>query len=756
MKKLLALILIGFLGIGINAQEIVRPLQGNPSLQKEQATRAPGNALDSTFVFQQSGANLTLPIWDDFSINRFEQYNPKYGDANVTSQWYYYIMNSSNTLPMDPTIQWCDSSHNYHDTVSITVGVTTVSTTYPPTETEVIVNDLNNWPIVGETMDLYQECYALIDTVIDGVPDPTQDTIWFTGLPDFVQDSAHVFTADLNNPNTIWLDNKAYHNYRFAVDPWSIGFATFDGVDTNGVPYNFGNPSAHGIADILTSKPVNLAGKSNVFLTFLYQAGGHGDNPEGNDTLIVEFYDPIMQTWTPAWKSFPGDIPIDVWDTAHIAVPIALLVNNFQFRFMNYANTSGALDHWHIDYVQLDENPLLVVQEFKDLAISYPINTLLKDYTSVPWDHYLNATPSEKMLDSANLYVYNSDPVDMNFANGELVAYYQGAVQGGTPYALPNPANSATWTGNWQPGLNNYRYPIGANFTYDPLVHDSLARFNIKLNIAANVTGSNSHTENDTTYYEQVFANYYAYDDGSAEVAYGLQGSHSMLAYQFNAYEEDTLMGVLISFVPSVEDLGNKIFLLTIWDDDNGQPGDIIYQDDYFNPHYPVYANYINGFVFYTFAEGQRVPVGETFYVGMEQVDSESLNLGMDMNIDNSDKIFYNVTGNWATSSYPASLLMRPLYSTKINNTLGIEEEQKEVEQVYDIQMYPNPTQQVVNFNGLPSQYTIDIYDLSGRLVTSVQNDRIIDVSFLNTGIYVVNILDEEGVSIYTSKLIKE
>src|SRR5690606_38106039 len=125
------------------------------------------------------------------------------------------------------------------------------------------------------------------DTI--GVPDES-DTIWLTG-PNIYQDSATQFFAHLTDPSKIWIDDHAYHNYRFAIDPWSLGVMTFDGLDRNGYPYQMGSTLTN-VADYLTSKPIDMSGLSDgdsVYLTFLVQPTGYGDIAESTDSLILEF-----------------------------------------------------------------------------------------------------------------------------------------------------------------------------------------------------------------------------------------------------------------------------------------------------------------------------------------------------------------------------------------------------------------------------------------------------------------------------------
>lgn len=753
MKNLIAIFLLTFCTLSF-AQEELNPLSANPSLYIDSPTQLrSGGGIDSTFTYTFGSLDIT-DVWDDFSVNKFVNYPPNYTDGNVSSQWYFCLMNSVNTVPEPTNVIYCDETKARHDTISIVSGIpTTFTTNFTPHS--IWVNDLDNFPVTGQTYDLYDECYVIIDSIIDGVPNTTQDTIWYTTDPTYVQDSANVFSAFMSDPNNIWVDNSACHNYRFAVDPWSLGVATFDGVDSTGLPYDFGNENAYGDADALTSKAINLTGHTNVFLTFLYQAQGYGNMPEEADSLVVDFWLVDSLEWYNIW--YPPVFPAaNQWDTAHIAIPPNFLENGFRFRIRNKASTSGALDHWHLDYVEMVENPILPWEPYKDLAISMPLVSLLKDYTAAPWDHFRNlASPIDKMIDTAYLQVYNSDntPTNVGSTSMFLNVNYDGINQ--LNYQLPNPGLIPPWTSNWELGTNYFPFFVSSNYTFDAPGNDSIALFDVTINADADVAASNAHEVNDTIKFQQAFKNFYAYDDGSAEVGYGITGSNSQLAYGFEAYEADTLAGVLMHFVPTVTDVSDYIMLLTIWNDNDGVPGDILYQDDYFTPHYPEYGASKNEFRYYTFVNTDypsEIVVPEKFYVGWEQIESQTLNIGMDRNTNSGSNIKFNVGGEWITSSQEGSLMIRPVFSTAINHTLNIDEENISE----NISMYPNPTTEVVSFSGLRGDFEVSVYDMSGRLVALDNNMRSIDVSNLQTGVYLVNVNDQNGNSIFSEKLIKQ
>ena len=731
------------------AQEYTAPLLHNQSLSStEQSTtdRAAEGTFDSTFVYTLGTLSIT-DLFDDFSSDKFVDYNVGYGDAGVTSTLYYHLMNDAGTMPLDPSTVLCDSSKAHRIEVSVFGGVPTTDTIWDFTEVNIQRNILAEYPVSTQSRTLFAECFVRIDTLIEGAPDISPDTVFNETFTEFIQDSARIFFADMNDNSKIWADNQACRNYGLAYQPWSLGVVTLDGVDETGWPYDIGNPSAYGTADYLTSKPINMAGLTDVYIDFIYQAQGNCDAPEEQDSLVLQYYYVTEDKWINSGWSTPGDKPFDQWDTVHYPVPAFMLLNGFKFRFYNKASTSGWLDHWHIDYVRVRDNQLPGPINFNDLAISEPPHTLLQDYVSVPWDHFKNITPSDKMLDEVVLNGYNCD----NTASGQIPGAFQvdfmGVTDGG-PYSIGV-------TSAWSVGITPYPVPIVSNYSYDnTITTDPQATFDVKMNIATDgaIASKNSFPDNDTTYFQQVFKNYYAYDDGSAELAYGVTGNRSLLAYKFEAYEADTLTGILMSFVPTVEDLSGNIFLLTIWADDGGEPGEILYQDDFFSPHYPDYVGEKNGFEYYTFADGVGVVVPETFYVGWDQIEDERLNIGLDMNIPNNDKIFYNTAGTWQTSSFEGSLLIRPVFSTALNYTLHNPEQTFTSE----ISIYPNPSTGIFTIDGVNQEtFLTEVYDMSGRLIYADLNAREIDLTSFEKGVYIVQIKEENGNLIDTKKVTK-
>ncbi|MFK8038522.1 MAG: T9SS type A sorting domain-containing protein [Crocinitomicaceae bacterium] len=735
MIKSIAILLL-FMPLIIIGQDTIVPMMINPYLEDNFQTKS-GGSLDSTFQYNYS--NLDIPIFDDFSTNKWAKYITDFTAPNVSSILYYYLFDIDNGIPVDPSQGLCDSSAAHKKTVIINGGVVIDSAyTYFSPGISVLVNDLECFPISGSQKTLFTECYILIDSLVDGSLQGDQDTIF--NAPTYVQDSARIFTADITN-SEIWIDDYACHNYRFAFEPKSLGVATLDGVSNNGYPYEFGSPNAYGDADVLTSKPINLFGKTNVFISFLYQAKGLGNSPEALDSLMLEMYAPNIGdgTWFTMW-SVDGNVNDNEWNSAHIEISASsFLQNGFQFRFTNKASTSGQLDHWHIDYVHLRENSSVNDTIIDDLAISLPIESFLKTYTSVPWDHYNNVSnPSTKMIDNHELLVMN------NNTQAKLTNAGQVNADGGVfnlPVASPN----------WSVGSNIYNFNVsGLPYSFAQNNAIDKADFDVKVNIATSST--NQITENDTTYFIQQFRNYYAYDDGSAESGYGVLNSNAQIAYGFEAYEADTITGILMKFVPNVTDVSGNVILITIWEDSSGFPGQVLYKDDFFEPHFPNYAAAKEQYTYYTFNDNKAVPVPSQFFIGFEQIEDENLFLGFDMNNNNQDKIFYNTGGAWVNASFPGSLIMRPVFSTALNYTLDVE---PVLPEPIEFIMYPNPVNDILTVADLPQDYVLQLFDIAGKEMIKVAENRI-DFSPFNSGFYIVNVLNQMGNVVYSQKIIKQ
>ena len=728
MRKIFFLILSLFSIVSWSQNIEIGPLSSNPFLANKKSINKSNHGLDSSFIYFSD--TLSLPLFDEFSSNKFQQYSTDYNAPGISNQLFYHLLDTLTNIPL-PISKFYTDQQTFKRTYDVLTGVYTDSVF---NSVSVKVCDLTSYPIDTNTLQLYPPFY-IYDTI--GISNDS-DTIWVTNPP-FVQDSINIFFMPISNSSKIWLDSYAYHNYRFASNPPSLGVVTFDGLDEYGYPYQIASAITD-YADFLTSKPIDLSSTSvsdSVYLSFLYQPQGLGDEPEDGDSLILEFYNSSLDQWEHIW-SVNGDSN-QAFKSVHLPlINTAFFTNAFQFRFKNYGSLAGALDHFHIDYVHLRENSDFTDTIFKDFAFSYPLNSLLDTYTSVPWDHYKNSVQN-KMTDSLFITLHNGSNTPENYQD----VFKNGVLKGN--FTLPG-FNLANQNINYDPFSTILSYhDLSGGYEFEKNDPALFHEFEIVAKATAQFP---NFSQNDSTAFAQKFQNYYSYDDGSAEAAFGPTGTQSRLAIKYDAYQADSLIGVSMHFVPSVNDVSNNLFLLTVWENQNGFPGNVLYEDDIFFPRQPIYKNGINLFHTYYFSDTIKVPVGSSFFVGWRQLDADRLNLGLDRNIDNSSFVNYSTDGgvNWFTSPFYGSAMIRPVFSTGLDNQLSTHNKLSS-----NLVFYPNPTDGLLTIKNLNKLYEVNVYHSTGTLLGVFSSSRI-DLSSYSSGIYFIEII---GLSNKRYKIIK-
>ena len=263
---------------------------------------------------------------------------------------------------------------------------------------------------------------------------------------------------------------------------------------------------------------------------------------------------------------------------------------------------------------------------------------------------------------------------------------------------------------------------------------DFIVEHNVEL---AGVTGTDQINSNDTVRFTQRFTDYFAYDDGSAESAYGVVQAHGQVGYKFTLTNPDTLRSVLIYFNPVIENGTNKVFKLTVWADNAGQPGSVIYQND--TNYVPAYAHYIDGFIEYKF--DSLLLLSGTFYVGWEQSTANELNVGLDKSSDHSDRVFYNIGSGWFQSIRKGNLMMRPVFGSCPFLYIGIAEQNNLPKS--SLEIYPNPAHDKLFLKTEKSfDANITLYDLTGKIIFTRKQStsESIDVSSISEGLYFLRV----------------
>ena len=165
--------------------------------------------------------------------------------------------------------------------------------------------------------------------------------------------------------------------------------ATFDGLNKYGYPYNIDGNNNPKPCDTLTSQPIDLVGLSegdSIYLSFYLQQKGVGENPETNDSFLVEFKKDNNE-WLRVWTKNADFDSFSVYPFKPYLVKLSELNDgtfyhdSFQFRFRNYSNRTGALDQWHLDYVSLMKTELKVILFLKMLVFTASQKACLRTIT---------------------------------------------------------------------------------------------------------------------------------------------------------------------------------------------------------------------------------------------------------------------------------------------------------------------------------------------------------------------------------------
>jgi len=617
------------------------------------------------------------------------------------------------------------------------------------------------------------------------------------------------FSTSLLYPDlAAWEDDFVFVNQTMAYLPISIGVATFDGFNQFGQPYEPISEDDEvglidGDADVLTSRPVcyNIMDEfgnlqpvienddGTMFLQFFYQPQGIGDFPNSKDSLKLAFWgddDTWHQIWRlqgptknePEYPFNPVNVRLERLTTGtaieietHISIRdsisapyrdssyvkrdtipgVNFVFDGFQFRFNNKATVSGFNDHWHLDYIQFDEDPL---NSLGDLAPIEAIPSLLKDYQAMPWSHFKN-----------NKEISLKEKIFIKLRNNALDVRGEEQVLTISDVCTGNNLSSQSLSIKVPASTSFLEETEGVAFPFTNFPSEIIDNSNVILSDVDSVVFEviyellddldDANQDNNTLYQYQNFFNYYAYDDGTAEVAYGLEGAESQFAMEFNVLEDDVLQAIQLNFVNmNSNDDKNAVYLM-VWDSIGvgSNKSNLIYSEEIaINPQY---VSQRNGFYTIVLEKPLSLSAGR-YYIGFEQEFKNQINLGFDRNHDASTKTFFNSASIWTPSIIEGAVMLRPVFGESLNGTnlnVGIEDENGLVTKVV---LYPNPANDRIYFKveGNQALQFVRIFDFSGRMIVEeyLQNGGL-DVRELPQGLYLVKTYDADLQEMSSHKL---
>ena len=537
----------------------------------------------------------------------------------------------------------------------------------------------------------------------------------------------------------LWLDNKVFINNTLGYRPPSLGVATFDALDETGKLYSSVVSSSVASADTLTSAYLDLGGlqkSDSVILSFYLQPKGLAYAPSRADSMLLEFRNP-NGSWDVV-KSYVNKDTLRVNDVVDfkyyvVVLDAPYLYKGFQFRFRNFAKLYGNFDIWHLDYVRLEKNRRSA-SGFADMALVAPPTPFLKNYTAIPWRHLKNNLAAELApgvtVSMYNLFAGINNITDSRVSLTELTtgkSLYE-------PFVILN--------NNYGPGLriqyqalsdaatasiiSNLKDPVYASA--DSLVFAT--RITIKPNNEA--SGFPAVLRNDTAQTITNCTNYFAYDDGSAEIQYSALGAGTETALQFTATVADTLRALQFMF-PHVNGDASGAFNLRIYQDSlpkNSKQAS--YTRFNVSPLYPSAVSAkdtLQAFTTIVLTDSSGKPKGlpihaGKFFITWQNIGDIRIPIGLDRNnlTANVGKLFLNTSGAgvWDTIVKPNDTITQPFgalmvravftkYTPRDTKTLPT----NDLNANQWLNIYPNPARDKLYTELKNNQYPIEDYQFA-------------------------------------------
>ena len=751
------------------------------------------NICIDTIGLTQAGASVNICSTVDF------------GTASQDSTCFQYIANTGITqMEMDSLcIEFCDGSGMCDTTIypivvhrsnnTITISSTTLNIeeaiqicptiNLPGTTASSQIlssnSQLGNAYNSSECIFYEAQLFAGVDTIEFEVCDnfcvcdtyliPFEvvgDTLSLPFMDDFSYDGPY---PDKQN----WLDKNVFVNNTMAINPVSVGVATFDGLNSSGAPRG----GSFGSSDVLTSAYLDLSTGSNVFLSFYIQPQGLGDAPtlaDSSGTLILEFKNNLGE-WVEI-ETYNGHNQSNNEFTFD-AHPISLSqykYDGFQFRFRNLSKKTGNIDHWHLDYVRVLENSSPI---YPDIAFTQIPNSILKNYTSMPWWQF-----QSDELQSSDIYsevqLYNHFDATLEIVPGPGQEHIIEEIISATPVAndqLLDGAQSNVLTGSnttnstqvangytsMQTGLNNF-----PNFTY--LEFDRTFTYP---KLSEEPSTVPAVLRNNTVTRKIIFDNYFSYDDNTAETGIEASKKNTQIAVKFHANVADTLKAVQIHFPHIVVNTATQLFNLKVWIgelDDEPEYVGLLQKPLYIDS----FTDSLNGFTTYVLIDaitGERtplaIPAGD-FYIGWQQVSDcaifECIAIGNDKNNPSGmENVFVDGTGGgvWdpvlnLNPSLEGSLMIRAVVGAgepqQSSNTEDLVNQSR-------FSIFPNPSNGLINIkitDGEYHQFSYAVFNAVGQMMQEGQLVPQIDLNKLQNGIYFVKLLNNKSNQVVNHKVI--
>ncbi|MEN7549403.1 T9SS type A sorting domain-containing protein [Rapidithrix thailandica] len=541
----------------------------------------------------------------------------------------------------------------------------------------------------------------------------------------------------------LWEEGGGTHlSNTLGIRPPSVKAIVFDGADIYGNPYDFSNPQAQGEADHLRSHSFDLSASSpsdNFFISFYWQEEGLGDTPEDDDKLVLRLKD-ADGNWQEVWSVSGGETTGEAFQLEKVPISNpAFFHDHFQFEFVNSGRLSGSFDNWLLDYILFSNESIDDPNKRLDVAVGEQPTSLLKNYRSMPLAQFRDF----EVADSIFTAVQNlSDTFNVISHDCQVVDEYSGDVVAdlvtGTIGENSNFSGTSLIEKRERMKLVSLNDLSGLNVGKDSL------KLRYTFTIITNESNELIPTiRNDTVRGVTNLHNFYAFDDGTAELGMGVNQRFGKIVARFVLNEPAELTDIDIYFAKLGENLAGQTVNLLVYDhidfENNTNSKLVLRQAVPF-----TYSDSLNQY--------RRIPLStpvllsDTIYIGVEQLEENALTIGYDKNSLFGKNIFYNVSSQWVQNDaeeLPGSMMIRPVFDS--DRITGIDDEPLQQQ----VNVYPNPARDVIYIHSEIGINEMALVDLSGRIIQrqsySRQKRLELSLSTLPKGMYLLHLNTQQG-----------
>ena len=536
-----------------------------------------------------------------------------------------------------------------------------------------------------------------------------------------------------------WLDRQAFVNRTLGVNPPTLGVASFDGLDETGSPYGGG----YGVSDFLTSAYIDLSpsaiGPTDVYLSFFIQPKGMGYSLLKNDSLVVEFKAP-----TGEWRridAFTQDTFYTFWQSPQqfdfhwYKLDEEFLYDGFQFRFSNYSPNSRAMEPWHLDMVRLEPRTIPPDERFDDMSFIALPPGILKRYTAMPWSHFKGNAAQEVRQD----YGFT---VRSNFNTAVSLDESRISVREAPFNSSMDllPLITTFDATNFNPGEQKTGMRVLPEVNFADLIQSLEALSDVEerkmvnrytLNPGKDQDDVPGLLRNDTVDFVTTFADYFAYDDGTAEQRILPGNTGERLALRFTANTDDTLRAVMMHIPHYPGSYPASNFRLQVYVGELDDEPE--YEQTYLNTFYADQIfDTLQGFTTFVLLDvtgTERTPLfipkGD-FFIGWE-TNFTPVPVGFDRNSpDAARHLFFRSAQDWilldtvSSYAYKGAVMLRPI----MGNTMPVHTPNAIDDTPMPghgwISVFPNPSTGVVmvstdDLSG--KDFKVELVDETGRVL---------------------------------------